>query len=309
MPNNPLMDHIRVDDPYEAYRIVPIHESPIVINWKGKIGYGDIVSPICYAHNIAEKNSSDVVLRFHWKQKDKKLYKQDDNEYIQDWVDYIANHTKPVHFWDVKIEHVYGSELGYNHDNYEDGNNDFMPIHNLRKSIHGWPSIDGVDLNKKRVCFVTSIKHKEQLYEYDTHKAWKDPMGKTPNGNSWTRAAQFFNKRGWEVSWVHYQTPLQECVKRLQSSNCVVGYHGAHTWLAKWMGLPMILFSKGGKLHGNITQRAFPWAQIYEYWTDFTIEHTEELIYKSIQERDKIYEEYKYWITGPNLYRLRSKRS
>ena len=106
MPNNPLMDYIRVDDPYEPYRVVPIHESPIVINWKGKIGYGDIVSPICYAHNMAEKNSCDVVLRFHWKQKEKKLYKQQDNEYIQDWVDYIANHTKPVNFWDVKIEHV-----------------------------------------------------------------------------------------------------------------------------------------------------------------------------------------------------------
>ena len=38
----------------------------VEIDWKGKIGYGDIVSPICYAHNVAQKNTCDVDLNFYF---------------------------------------------------------------------------------------------------------------------------------------------------------------------------------------------------------------------------------------------------
>mgnify|MGYP003324933162 CR=1 FL=1 len=73
--------------------------------------------------------------------------------------------------------------------------------------------------------------------------------------------------------------------------------------------LPMIIFSKGGKQHNNITERAFPWAVIYEYWTDYSIEHTEDLLQESIRKRDEVYEQYQYYLTGPNLHRLRGERS
>lgn len=309
MPNNPKMKP-RVDDPYVDYKIIPIHESPLVINWKGKIGYGDIVSPICYAHNVAEKNKVDVVLRFHWKQEEKTLYKPDDTEYIQDWCDYIANNTKPVNFFDVKIEHIYGSELGYNHDNYFDGNNDFMPIHNLRKSIQGWNDFPNPNVNNPwRLAMVTSLNHKQQMEEYDKNKLWKDPLSKTPTGHAWDRVTSSFNKRGFRTKHVHYETPIDHAVKIMTMSNGVIGYHGAHMWLAKWLGLPMIIFSKGGKSHGNITKKSFPWAIIYEYWTDFDPEHTVELLAESVRLRDEVYEEYKYYLTGPNLHRLRSQRS
>ena len=41
----------------------------VKIDWKGKIGYGDIISPICYAHSMAQKNCCDVELIFHWPHK------------------------------------------------------------------------------------------------------------------------------------------------------------------------------------------------------------------------------------------------
>eukprot|EP00919_Chromeraceae_sp_WS-2016_P053585 GHVR01127232.1.p1 GENE.GHVR01127232.1~~GHVR01127232.1.p1 ORF type:complete len:311 (-),score=17.06 GHVR01127232.1:122-1054(-) len=310
MPNNPKMDTARVDDPFKDYKIVPIHESPLVINWKGKIGYGDIISPICYAFNCAEKNATDVVLNFHWEMEEKTLYKPEDTEYIQDWCTFIADNTKPVNFFDVKINHVYGSKLQFNHDNYVDGNGKFMPIHNLRPSIFGWSdkpqSVDGT-FNK--LCLVTSLGHKQQLRQYAEHKAWKDPLGETPGGHAWDKVANSFNRRGYETKHVHYSTPIERAVKMMNQCSGVVGYHGAHMWLAKWLGLPMIIFSKGGKLHGNITRKAFPWAVIYEYWTDYSPEHTMDLLHESIRLRDETYEEYKYYLTGPNLHRLRGERT
>ena len=50
----------------------------ITINWKGKIGYGDIISPLCYAHNIAQKNCDDVTLHMHWMHKRGEKFKPED---------------------------------------------------------------------------------------------------------------------------------------------------------------------------------------------------------------------------------------
>ena len=75
----------RLDDPYKDYYPCPAPDNPLVIDWKGKIGYGDVISPICYAMNMAEKNQVDVVLNFHWKEKKPTKYKPEDKETIQDF--------------------------------------------------------------------------------------------------------------------------------------------------------------------------------------------------------------------------------
>ena len=139
MPNNPDTE-FRLDHPLKDSKDVSVRDNinPIVINWKGKIGYGDIISPISYAYNIAEKNSTDVILRFHWKDSEPQKYKEKDSETIQQWINITNNNTQKPAFWDVRIEHVYDSELGYNHDNYDSKD---MQLHNMRFSIFGM--IDG----------------------------------------------------------------------------------------------------------------------------------------------------------------------
>ena len=56
----------------------------ITIEWKGKIGYGDIVSPLCYAHNIAQKNCQDVTLYVHWMHKRGEKFKEEDTQTIDE---------------------------------------------------------------------------------------------------------------------------------------------------------------------------------------------------------------------------------
>ena len=90
MPNNPFTP-FRLDgllDGYKEYR-APTNVDPLIINWKGKIGYGDIISPISYAANMADKNRTDVILRFHWKQSQPEKYKPEDKETIQDWIEQV----------------------------------------------------------------------------------------------------------------------------------------------------------------------------------------------------------------------------
>jgi|TARA_B110000908_G_scaffold107842_1_gene126673 hypothetical protein len=308
----------RQDDPYKDYYVVPApHSNPLVIDWKGKIGYGDVISPICYAMNMAEKNQCDVVLNFHWASKSPQKYKPEDEETIQDFADYIANNTKPVEMFEFTMNHVYDSKLGFNHDNYDtagpDDRNQFMGLHNMRFSTFGLS--DGntlVNGGEKVATIVSTIKHKQTLKEYG--KEWKDPLGFSPSGakkivNAWPKAINMIRKRDWKVMTVHYEDPISVCVKRMLGSNVVIGYHGAHMWLARWLGMPMIVFSKGGKQRANITPRAFPWAIHYEYWSDFNIDSISEHILMSIAKRDAEIEKLRYYKTNPNLYRLRQERT
>ena len=302
MPNNPHTP-FRLDHPLQDYKEHSIRDvlNPLVINWKGKIGYGDIISPISYAYNMAEKNSTDVILKFHWKESEPQKYKDSDTETIQQWIDTTNNlMTKPP-FWDVKIEHIYDSPLPYNHDNYDATD---MELHNLRFSTYGMNDMNNAYKTYSKITFVTSIKHKQQLAEYDKGKAWKDPLAATPSGMAWPRVADLIKKRGWDPRFVHYETQMQKCIDTMLSSRCVIGYHGAHMWIARWLGMPMIIFSKG-----SLTKKAFPWALTFEYWSDFHPELIEEYIEQSVQKREEVIDEYKYWLTEPNFHRLRSERS
>ena len=167
MPNNPHTE-FRLDDPLKDSKDISVRDNinPIVINWKGKIGYGDIISPISYAYNIAEKNSTDVVLKFHWADSEPKKYKETDTETIQQWIDITNNNIIKPAFWDVKIEHVYDSDLPYAHDNYDAKD---MKLHNMRFSIYGMNDGNNAYKTYNKITFVTSIKHKQSLQEYGKH--------------------------------------------------------------------------------------------------------------------------------------------
>ena len=203
--------------------------------------------------------------------------------------------------WDVKIEHVYDSPLPFNHDNYDATD---MELHNLRFSTYGLNDYNNAYSKYSKITFVTSIKHKQQLAEYDKGKAWKDPLAQTPSGMAWPRVADLIKKRGWDPRFVHYETPMQKCIDTMLSCRCVIGYHGAHMWIARMLGMPMIIFSKG-----QLTKKAFPWALTFEYWSDFHPELIEEYVQQSVQKREEVINEYKYWLTEPNFHRLRSERS
>lgn len=300
MPENPSIK-VRVDDPYKEYLSVPLEENPLVIDWKGKIGYGDIISPISYAYNVAEKNGTDVVLNFHWEAEEPTKYKEQDTETIIDWCDYIVNNTvKPV-FWDVKVNHIFGSKLPFNHSNYDDLK---LGLHNLRFSNFGMHDYNNDHSRYRELVFVTTTKHKQSIEEYDKNKVWKDPLGGTPGGHAWPRVADICAKRGWKIHHIHYETPIHQCVKKMMGARAVIGYHGAHMWLARWLGKPMIIFSKR-----NITAKAFPWALQYEYWTDFSPDTIEEQIQTSVQKRERTIDELRYYLTNSNIHRLRSQRT
>jgi len=302
MPNNPPIEK-RVDSPFKDYQNKFVHTQadPLVINWKGKIGYGDIISPISYCMNLAEKNSTDVILRFHWPYDSPKKYKPEDRETIQEWIDLTYNMLQKPVFWNVTIEHVYDSKLSYNHNDYDTTN---FECHNLRFSNFG--QNDGRQLHPqwRRIVMVTSIEHKETWAEYDRHKSWKDPLANTPSGYAWPKVGSLIEKRDWNLKYVHYSDKMMSVIQEMKKCQGVIGYHGAHMWIARMLGLPMIVFSKKA-----LSEKAFPWAIRFEYWTDFNPDSIEELFAKSLEKREEVKKNYEYYLTEPNIHRLRGERT
>jgi len=279
---------------------IGLPETPVVIDWKGKIGYGDIVSPISYAHNIAEKNTCDVHLNFHWKQAAPTKFKSDDPETIQDWIESINNEITPAKFFDVKVNHVYDNELSFNHTNYVDDG----IFHNMRFAKHGMSDYNYSKKHNNTIAFVTTLENKVHFKDYDKSKLWKDPLGDTPDGNAWRRVGDLFRKRGYNIVYLHYNTSIETCIDVFKRCAGVVGYHGSLMWLARMYGCPMVIFSKG-----SLTKRAFPWAITFKYWYDYEIKNTSIYFEQSIQKRNELLDDYNYYLTFPNLHRLRGERT
>ena len=212
---------------------------PLSIDWKGKIGYGDIVSPICYAMNEAERRDDSVFLNFHFSHEDGTKFKDRDAETINDRVDFIWDHTKKPR-QKVRMMQMMQSRIAHDHTNYNP-TNETLPYHNLRFSnTYAWTGTED------HVAVVPSTLNKKQFRDYAPKKAWKDPLV-----GEWD---EYISGISNKVEQVHYETPIEEACEILSTAKLVIGYHGSAMWLARWIGAPMVIYS-----HRDISQKVFPW--------------------------------------------------
>ena len=263
------------------------------IDWKGKIGYGDIVSPICYAHSMAQKNCCDVELIFHWPGKKGVKYKDGDPESLDQRTKLLASIVKPISYHQVKINHKFESKLKFNHTNYDDSD----MFHNF------WYARErNTDNSKPYIAMNTTANHKQSLEDYGGKgKVWKDPVGLV----KWQALEQEIAKEwGMEVKHVDYSTPIKDAVDIYKKCFLAIGYHGSTMWLARYMRCPMVIFS--GK---KITARSFQWATVYNKLEikDLISKNPLEMRRKSLDRLGELDVQFEQYLNIPNLHRLRGK--
>lgn len=225
-----------------------------VIDWKGKIGYGDIISPICYAHNQADILKEDVVLNFFFEHEKGTKFKKTDAETINARIDYISKNIMPSEY-NVTVNQIYNKKLNYNHTNYSDKP---LSYHNLRFAKNTWNG------NKNHIAIVSSINNKKQFSEYATRKQWKDPLA-----GIWETYIKDLSSK-YSIKLIHYETPIEDAAEIISSSKIVIGYHGSLMWLARWLSAPMIVYSKS-----DISKLVFPWC--IHNPTDIDIDNQQEM--------------------------------
>lgn len=222
----------------------------LVVNWKGKIGYGDIVSPICYAHNMSYKLDTKVKLVFHWKwDQDYKLY-PDDPETLMERASFIFDRCIKAN---VILEHRYNSELpfSFNHDNYEWGDD----LHNYwHSAIRNTSWSDDIIVNGTNT-------NKQSMSDYG--KKWKDPIGE----EQWVKFIEKLKQR-YNVVEVGYRTPVAKLFKAMTRAKLFIGYHGNTAAVAKFVQIPMIVFSSKQNLTSTTFSHACVKSTIEENFLD-----------------------------------------
>jgi hypothetical protein len=206
-----------------------------LILWRGKIGYGDIVSPICYAYNESVRRDEDVELVFLYNNLRK--YKSEDSETQLERIRFIDKNTNTSDITrsvDILAEVNTLMPDNFQHTNYTDNPVD---LHNLRFSSKYFWNGSG-----DHICFITPEKNREPVVP------WKNPE----NGY-WYKNPE---KWGYPVETIHYETPIKEICETLQTAKFVFTYHGSAAWLCKWIGCPMAVFSERPRW----SQKVFPWA-------------------------------------------------
>jgi hypothetical protein len=201
----------------------------ILCNWRGKIGYGDIISPICYAHNIASRLETPFYLNFHWPFSKGHKINQHDPETLYDRADIVASYCVPA---DVKINHIFNSSLPYNHNAYSfvDG------LHN-----HWYSKITNLPVNQYKIVVCGTHHNEIPLDQYG--KPWKDPVGP----KEWRKLVTDLSVDHLPVE-VSYRTPLKDLIEELSTSSLYIGYHGSAAWVARFIGIPSIIFSSNTDL-------------------------------------------------------------
>lgn len=253
----------------------------IRVNWKGKIGYGDIISPICYAHVLAIKNKVNVDLNMYWETPKGQLFKPTDPESIDYRQRYLFKLIEPISY-NVKLRQHFNQKLDYNHSNYDS----FSGHHNHWYSKHRNTPGDYIILN-------TTENNLQQFQQYDPNKQWKDPLGV----DGFKKLKDMLSGK-YKIVEVDYRTPVAEAFNLYNNCYCAVGYHGSTIWLGRYVRAPLIVFSSDYK----ITKYVFPWASILNNIDAFDLEVLKDKSHKKLESFEN--DHFKY-LTESNLHRLR----
>jgi len=213
------------------------------IQWKGKIGYGDIVSPICYAYNLSHKLNLNVNLTFRWEYDSQQKIVDSDPESLWEracFIEQMCYRAKTK----VNIIHKFNYPLDINHTNYDWNINKEDIFHN-----YWFPKFPNKQ-SSNLIVVNSTIGNKLSLKEYG--KDWKDPAAKF-----WPQIVEKLKSKGYDIVIVDYRTPIKILFNFLSEARGFVGYHGTAAWPARFMHVPSILLADS-----TLTFTAFPYAVV-----------------------------------------------
>lgn len=261
----------------------------ITIDWNGKIGYGDIISPICYAYTQAQKNKTPVQLNMFWPHRPGEKFKRSDCQTLDEKFNYLIDNVKATNV-NVTINQIF-QKVDFNHTEIVD---EHLPYHNF------WYAEEHNQYVDSDYILINTTEHNAQQFEeYSPYKKWKDPIG-VDRFNQIGEYIESTTKK--DVIFVDQSMSIDILAKLYRDCFMAIGYHGSTMWLARYLLCPMVIFSS----KEEVTKTSFPWAQHFSsVVTDCDYELLRDI---SIKQLKDFRNEYTRYLATPNLHRIRSKR-
>lgn len=195
-------------------------------------GYGDLVSPLCYSQNEGEIHDDvvNLVMRWHF----------EEHETTALTPDKIINYIfKKFKFPNVMLTHLYGCR-----PRPVDMNEPLKQIRSL-SPFHNMYFPPDVVINPQHIVVCTPI---DNIIPFEHNREWKNVM----SDDQWLETVKKYN-----AIHLNYRVPVEETIDILLNCRFFIGYHGSSTWLARLLGLPMMVLTTGRGQ--QLTEFCFPW--------------------------------------------------
>jgi len=109
-----------------------------------------------------------------------------------------------------------------------------------------------------------------------------------------------------EVKYADYGTPIHELIDMYSKCVLAIGYHGSTMWVARYLGCPMLIYSKK-----KITSKSFQWAIVKDKleMRELLNKNPYQLRERSLNRLGELNVQFEQYLNIPNLHRLRGKRT
>ena len=245
----------------------------INLEWYAAIGYGDILLPISYAHNISQTFQEEVNIRFLYREGVDYRYNENSKEFLWEQADYLNSICDKSDIAGVALSHKFHDTSKIRWSGYDESLIKTSEYHN-----HWY--VNQIKTEKKlKIVVGSTVNNKVPFTDYNGgKKLWK-------SSQDWDMLENSFNSISDKYQIVHidYTTPLNEAIEELKDASLFIGYHGGMAWLAKFCATPSILLVH----QNNLSYKVFPNAMISRSISMNGIDHIELLISEcnSISER------------------------
>lgn len=211
----------------------------ITIDWSCGYGagYGDIVSPLCYAQNQSEIYDDVVTLVLNWTFTESQITGTSPDTKVQYLIEkFDFNNIKIIN----KYDQIYNK--------WENVNESLKSISVIDPLHSVYFPVPHSNINPKYTVVCSTLNNAEQFDTFaEGKRKWKD----TISNDEWRNLINQPN-----TIHIDYRTPLHEAIDVLYNCKFFIGYHGSCSWLARLMGVPLKIYSNSKKF----TSFSFPWS-------------------------------------------------
>ena len=218
----------------------------INLKWYAAIGYGDILLPISYAHNISQLFKEEVNVELRYNEGIDYKHNEDSKEFLWEQAEYLNSICDKSDIVGVTLSHKFHDISKIRWSGYDESL--------LRKDkYHNQWYINEIKSEKVRKIVIGSpINNKIPLRKYKGGKlSWKISQ-------DWNMLEEDLKtiSDSYEIVHIDYTTPLPEAIEHLSDAALFIGYHGGMAWLARFCATPSLVLVQTNSLSINMFSNA-----------------------------------------------------
>lgn len=218
----------------------------INLEWNAAIGYGDILLPISYAHNISQLFKEEVNVELRYNEGIDYKHNENSKEFLWEQAEYLNSICDKSDIVGVTLSHKFHDISKIRWSGYDE------TLVSKAKYHSQWYMNEIKSDKVRKIVVGSTINNKIPLRKYKDGKvSWKISQ-------DWNMLEDDLKtiSDSYEIVNIDYTTPLPEAINHLSDADLFIGYHGGIAWLARFCATPSIVLVKSNYLSNELFSNA-----------------------------------------------------